>query len=778
MNDEWKKGLSYQDVELRIQKHQMNRCHDNISKTKKQIIKDHTLTYFNFLNICLALIVLSTGRWKNLTFMVVIIVNAVIGIYQELKVKALIDQLSIVVVKKAKAIRDGLLQDILVEDIVLDDILYIESGQQIATDCQVIQSAGLEVNESLLTGESDAIIKDKDDILLAGSFVVAGHGYAKVIHVGNDNYTSQIVRQAKKRNNASSEMKRTIEKIIKVLSVVIIPVGIVLFMSQIKAFPNDHATAIVKTVAGVVGMIPEGLVLLTSLSFILGVGKLARKKALIQEMEAIEALARVNVLCLDKTGTLTTGEMEVVTVDFLQNNIDISGIMGAFAYRSTYSNPTQEALKNYFLDPQEFIVEEELPFSSSRKMRALSFGKQGKYVLGAPEFLLEQDDLLLHKVDDYSSKGYRVLLLAMLDDMNVSTREIFGIHPLAFIVMKDCIREDAKKTLSFFAKNDVDVCILSGDHPVTVMKVAQNVDLKFYDRYIDASDLDDDQLKDAVDHYRIFGRIKPEQKQKIIHYLQQKGKVVAMVGDGVNDVLALKDANCGIAMANGSDAAKQVAHIVLLDSSFSSMEAIVSEGRSIIGDIERVSSLYLTKTIYSTALCLIFAAIARSYPFTPLQMSLISGLAIGVPSFLLTLDRSSQVNSQGFLKHIISIALPCALTMIIYMIVISFLGEWMHFNIMMHSTYSYLVAGFISFLVVYIVCLPVDRRRMCVATILVVLFYSILLIMPDFFGIYPLWNLHLIGVVPLCISSIFVMIGLKRLVHFLYKKTHGHRILK
>ncbi len=768
-------GLTYEEVIERKKQGLINVCEDNISKSKKQIIMDHTLTYFNFINIFLAIIIISTGKWKNLTFMVVIIVNAIIGIIQEFKVKKVIDQLSVVTVKKVRAIRDGKMQEILVEDLVLDDIIYLESGEQIGTDCDVIESFGMEVNESLLTGESDSIFKSKDDELFAGSFVVAGSGYARVKRVGKDNYSTQLVMKAKHKNSASSEMKTTIEKIIKVLSIVIIPVGIILFISQKQAFPDDQATAIVKTVAGVVGMIPEGLVLLTSLSFILGVGKLARKKALIQEMEAIEALARVNILCLDKTGTITTGDLEVVQVEKLtQKDVDIQSIMSTFAHHVYDSNATQKSLQKYFPNQDTYSVLAELPFSSQRKMRGLTLKDIGHYVLGAPEFLVD-DPQILKKAENYSLEGYRVLMLGKTNQLDVTNKTIGIVEPLAFVVMKDCIREDAKETLEFFSRNDVDVCILSGDNPITVSKVAKIAGLKHADRYIDASLLkDEEDMSKVVGYYRIFGRVKPEQKHQIIRYLQQQGNVVGMVGDGVNDVLALKDADCGIAMAEGSDAAKQAAHIVLLDSNFSSMKDIVDEGKAIIADIERVSSLYLTKTIYSTALCMIFALLQKSYPFTPIQLSLISGLAIGVPSFLLTLDRSSQLSSHGFLKHVISTAVPCALTMIIYMVGISYLSEWFHWNTMMQSTYSYLVAGFISFLVVFIVCLPYNFRRMIVTVTITIVFYLILLVMPDFFGIYPLWNQAVLGVIPLCISTIFVMGLLRQGIHYIYKLKSSH----
>lgn len=772
-------GLTQSEVSQRIKKGQVNQSQDNISKSKKQIVLEHTLTYFNILNIFLACIIISTGRWTNLTFMGVIFTNAIVGIYQELKVKKIIDQLSVVTVKKVKVIREGVCIEIPTEELVLDDVIYLETGYQIGADCVVLKSHGLEVNEAMITGEQEPVKKDIHDELLSGSFIVAGTAYARVIRVGNENYSTQLVHKAKHKNKASSEMKDAIEKVIKVLSIVIIPVGIALYFSQLSANPLDRSTAIVKTVAGVIGMIPEGLVLLTSLSFIIGVGKLAKKNALIQEMEAIEALARVNVLCLDKTGTITTGELGIEDIYCFdgQELSHIKDIMGAIAHGFDDSNATQIALQNYFQQPQGYDIESMIPFSSQRKMRAVSFTNKGSYVLGAPEYLTN-DENIINLTQTYAMQGLRVLLLGSIHLLDTNNNRVEGIEPMALIILHDCIKEDAKTTLSFFDKENVDVKILSGDNPLTVSRVAQLAGLKNANLYIDASLLpqDFDELQKVVSHYCVFGRVKPEQKQLIVKALQNEGLVVGMVGDGVNDVLAIKDADCGIAMANGSDAAKQAAHIVLLDSQFSSMKQIVEEGKTIIANIERVSSLYLTKTIYSTLLCLIFVMLRMGYPFTPLQLSLMSTLAIGIPSFFLTLEQSPSMLSQGFLKHVISTAVPCATTMIIYMLLVTFIGSVFHFGTQLLSTYYVLTAGFISFLVVFIVCLPLNRMRTLLASTVTILFYIILLVFYEFFGISHFLNIKVIGLIPICISSIFVIGLLRKIMYYVYKfryKDHG-----
>ena len=765
-------GLTQSELSQRIKKGQVNQSQDNISKSKKQIVLEHTLTYFNILNIFLACIIISTGRWTNLTFMGVIFTNAIVGIYQELKVKKIIDQLSVVTVKKVKVIREGVCIEIPTEELVLDDVIYLETGYQIGADCIVLKSHGLEVNEAMITGEQEPVKKGKHDELLSGSFIVAGTAYARVIRVGNENYSTQLVHKAKHKNKASSEMKYAIEKVIKVLSIVIIPVGIALYFSQLSANPLDRSTAIVKTVAGVIGMIPEGLVLLTSLSFIIGVGKLAKKNALIQEMEAIEALARVNVLCLDKTGTITTGELGIEDIYCFEGQelSHIKDIMGAIAHGFDDSNATQIALQSYFQQPQGYYIESMIPFSSQRKMRAVSFTNKGSYVLGAPEYLTN-DENIIDLTQTYATQGLRVLLLGSIHLLDTNNNRVEGIEPMALIILHDCIKEDAKTTLSFFDKENVDVKILSGDNPLTVSRVAQLAGLKNANLYIDASLLpqDFDELQKVVSHYCVFGRVKPEQKQLIVKALQNEGLVVGMVGDGVNDVLAIKDADCGIAMANGSDEAKQAAHIVLLDSQFSSMKQIVEEGKTIIANIERVSSLYLTKTIYSTLLCLIFVMLRMGYPFTPLQLSLMSTLAIGIPSFFLTLEQSPSMLSQGFLKHVISTAVPCATTMIIYMLLVTFIGSVFHFGTQLLSTYYVLTAGFISFLVVFIVCLPLNRMRTLLANTVTILFYIILLFFYDFFGISSFLNIKVIGLIPICISSIFVIGLLRKTMYYVYK---------
>lgn len=774
-------GLTKEEVEERVKKGLVNDTGQSISKTKSEIIKEHTLTYFNFLNVFLAILIVFSGQFQNLTFIGVMVANTILGIIQELKVKKTIDKLSVVTVEKVKTIRDHKICEIPVEELVMDDVIYLEAGNQIGTDCQVIENHNLEMNESLLTGESKPVNKKTDDEVLAGTFVVAGSAYARVIRVGNDNYSTNIVNQAKHKHLAASEMRDFIEKIIKIMSVIIIPVGILLFRAQYKAMPDDFNTALVKTVGGVIGMIPEGLVLLTSLSFVLGVGRLAKKKALVQQMESIESLSRVDVLCLDKTGTITTGELKVKHIVPLGNQYDeamIRDIMGSFAHLVEDVNPTQKALMNYFPLNKKYKKKSEVPFSSDRKYRAITFDDNRSFVLGAPEFLTKNKEIL-DEVNGYSQFGLRVLLLGEAD--YIENGAYHSLTPICLITISDIIKEDARDTFAYFKSQGVSIKVLSGDNPLTVSRVCTLAGLDGASQYMDASTLPEsvEEMRKVLGDTCVFGRVKPEQKQLIIKAFQENGHVVGMVGDGVNDVLAIKDADCGIAMANGADAAKQAAHIVLLDSNFSSMKEIVNEGRIIIANIEKVSSLYLTKTIYSTILSLIFGCFCMTYPFTPFQLSLISGMAIGLPSLIITLEHDTAIHSKGFLSHVIHTALPCALGVVL-MVLFNFLLKWIFFlDAKYFSTYCFLVTVFISFIVLYKVSIPMNLLRKFNIGINILLTIGCLYAIPKYFYIYPITELRVIIIVAFeCVASFYIVAlltkGLDSITEYINWKRERH----
>lgn len=734
-------GLSSAEVEDRIRMDRTNHMNTSASKSVSDIVKEHSLTYFNFLNLFLAVLVALTGQFKNMTFMGVILINTAIGIVQELKVKKLIDQISVMTAARTRVIREGVTKEIDVSDVVIDDVILIESGEQVCADCRLLDATGIEVNESMLTGESRPVKKQAGEELMSGSYLVSGSGVAKVFHVGENNYAATLAKKAKIKKRASSQMQEIIKKIIKIDGVLLIPVGILLYLSQ-RGIAETTSDAVVNTVAGVIGMIPEGLVLLTSVSFVLGVGRLARKKALVQEMEAIEALARVNVLCLDKTGTITTGKLDVIDVVPVQEEQspeEITTIMSELTWAFDDVNSTQDALRKKFKKIGKWKAEEKIPFSSDRKYRAAFFEEHGGYALGAPEFLVPENTQLMERVNQYSAEGMRVLLLASAT-LKAEEMKLEEVKPLGLIIIEDQIRPEAKDTFAYFREQKVAIKVLSGDNPVTVSQIAGKAGLEGADKYLDARNLPEDfeELREVVEKYAVFGRVRPEQKQNIIKACQANGKVAGMVGDGVNDVLALKDADCGIAMAAGSDAAKQVAHIVLLDSNFASMTNIVGEGRTIISNIEKVSSLYLTKTIYSVLLCLIFIFWQKEYPFIPIQLSWISGVAIGVPSFLLTLEQNQNSISEGFLRHVMRVALPAALTMVGTLVLTEVLSPFWNGEDLLSSLYHLVLGGMVSLIVVYRVCMPMTRYHKVLCVGLTVIFAAGLVIAPGFLGIHRL----------------------------------------
>ncbi len=711
-----------------------------VSRSTRDIILSHTLTYFNMLNFALAGLVILSGQYKNMLFLGIVFSNSLIGIVQELKVKKLIDALSVLTADSARRIRDGKTEEVPMDELQVGDVIEVRPGDQIVADSTVLHSDELEVNESLLTGESDAVIKREGDSLFSGSFITAGTGTARIVHTGEDNYASQLVEKARTKKRASSEMQDAIAKIIRYVSYAIIPIGIALFLVQHFRVGENISDSLVNTVAGVLGMIPEGLVLLTSVSFILGVGRLAGKKALVQEMEAIEALARTNVLCLDKTGTITTGELSVqqlIPVGKISENESgklIHDLISSFSD----SNVTSDALRAHFTTGTGATATERIPFNSTRKFMGVTFNKKENYVLGAPDFLC-RDKNISQTAGEYAKEGLRVLLFASCETLRKSADELGNTEPIALVLLSDCIKEDARGTFQYFAGQGVRVKIISGDNAATVSAVGRQAGVAGAEHYVNAPDLPDDweQLKKIVKETTVFGRVSPEMKQKIIRAHQQNGDVVSMVGDGINDVLSLKDADCGIAMANGAPAAKQSAHIVLLDSDFSAMEDIVKEGRTIIANIERVSALYLTKTIYSILLCLLFTLLGKSYPFIPIQLSLIGGTAIGIPSFLLALEQHEEVTGTGFLRHVLKHSLPAAILLVITLIVLQFTGTAFHWSDDMLRTCNLLAGGIISIGVVVRVCLPMTRRRLAICLLISALFAGAILLFPSIFDVLP-----------------------------------------
>ena len=757
-------GLTEDEVAWRTQEGLTNQMPRKGQKSVGQIVASHVFTYFNLLNGLLGVLVIMTGQIKNVLFLGTAISNTLIGIIQELKVKSLIDQLSVITTTRVMVLRGGTKNEISVNDIVLDDIVYLEPGDQVVTDGSVYNCQGLEVNESMLTGESKPVKKADGDPILSGSFISAGTAIMQVEKVGQDCYAAQLVSKAAHKKRAQSEMQRSIGRIIKVVSVALIPIGILLFRSQLVANGGDTNAAIIRTVSGVIGMIPEGLVLLTSVSFIIGVGRLARKQALVQEMAAIESLARADIICTDKTGTITTGELRVEEIlPFGDATIDtVKEIMARLNGAFDDANATQTAVDQYFGKKNDWAIRETIPFSSARKYKAVSFSDAGDFVVGAPEFLIPEDKELLDRINRYSKQGYRVLLLGRSTGISAEQGDKGTITPLAAIIISDIIKEDAREVFQYFAKAHVAVKVLSGDNPVTVSTVAQKAGVIGAENYVDASKLPTDPiaLAQEISKYSVFGRVRPEQKQAFVKAWQANGKTVAMVGDGVNDVLAIKDSDCGIAMAAGSEAAKQAAHIVLLNSDFSSMKDIVSEGRTIIANIERVSSLYLTKTIYSCILSILFIFLRSPYPFTTLQMGLINLCAIGLPSFLLTLEKQENVTSEGFMRHVLKVALPSAMTMVSAVLIVQFLNFLFPWDVDVFSTFNLMLGGLVALLVVAEVCHPLKghQYRQFIVYLCIAIFLGAVLLLPSFYDMHSIfmwWSLLLIPLMLLVMMMIY-----------------------
>lgn len=673
------------DINIGLNDDQLNnRFHDNLvnydtsvpTKSIKQIIFENFFTLFNFLNLFLGIAIFCVGSYKNMLFLGIVIINTAISTFQEIHSKKVIDKLAIMAASKVKVVRNGNIQEISINDLVLDDIVVFNTGNQIPTDCILIKGDIL-VNESFITGEPDSFSKGSGDMLLSGSYVVGGKCYAKVEHIGNDNYTAQISSGAKYVKKINSEIMNSLNKIIKILTFAIIPIGTLLFVNQLNIDGGSFKSAVVQTVAAVIGMIPEGLVLLTSTVLAVSVIRLSKSKVLVQELYCIETLARVDTLCLDKTGTLTEGRMEVndfIPLDSIDKN-KMKNILANIAKFSEDENSTIQAIKAYFTDINiEFKPNKIVAFSSKTKWSGINFENEGSYIIGAPEFILKDNfKIYEEKVKNYS-ENYRILLLAHSNE-NFNNKDLpNNITALGFVLISDVIRKEAKNTLKYFKDQEVDIKIISGDNPVTVSKIAKSVGLDSFDNYIDMSKITSDKdLEKAALKYTIFGRVSPTQKKDLVIALQKSGKTVAMTGDGVNDVLALKTADCSIAMANGSDATKNVSQLVLLDSNFASMPKVVSEGRRTINNIERSASLFLVKTIYSSVLALMFLFMNESYPFVPIQLSLISVVTIGIPSFMLALEPNKEKIRGNFLKNVISKSIPTALTAILGIFTISIL---------------------------------------------------------------------------------------------------------
>ena len=744
-------GLTNEQVQERIAEGKVNVNENPNTRTYKQIILENTLTFFNFLNIALLVLVLFVRSYKNSMFMGIILINTVIGIIQEIRAKKTIDKLAILTESKTVVLREGKKWSISTEKLVLDDLIFLKTGDQVPADVKVLEGT-VEVNESLLTGESDNLSKSQGDELFSGSFVTSGEACCQVIHVGKDNYASQITSEAKEFKRHNSELRNSLNAILKVISIIIVPLGAMLFYKQYMIVGDTLKDSVVNMVAAVLGMIPEGLVLLTSVALTLGSMVLATKKTLVQELYCIETLARVDTLCLDKTGTITEGTMKVEDVqlyDTAQTTVvqhtakfdpetgepvqnvsalkpevtvsaekengqiqetvnsetvsqeerqklqEIDHIMGNMMSVLHDQNATADALRKRFPSRNDLKLIHAIPFSSDRKYSGAVFEGRGTYLMGAAQFLFpEGNEELLEHCSSYAQEGYRILVLAHSEQETKGTERPTGLEPLGLFLITDVIREEAPDTLAFFDSQGVDLKVISGDDPVTVSAIAKKAGLKNANHYIDATTIKtSEEMQRAVAECSVFGRVTPQQKKQMVQALQSQKHTVAMTGDGVNDVLALKEADCSIAMAAGSDAAKNIANVVLLDSNFGAMPHIVNQGRRVVNNIRSAASMFLIKTIFSVLLSLITIFFGDAYPFEPIQMSLISACAVGIPTFLLTQENNYNKIDHTFLRHVFMNAFPAAVTITGCVFTIMLLCQDVYHSNVMLNTACVLVTG-------------------------------------------------------------------------------------
>lgn len=740
-------GLNDEQIKKRIDKGQINYDTSVPTKSIKRIFYDNIFTLFNLINIILFCLLIIVGSYKNMLFMGVIICNTVIGIVQEIRSKKSVDKLSILVSKKVMAVRNSSEIEIPIEDIVLDDVIFLKRGSQVPSDCIVIDGECY-ANESLLTGEADTIPKSEGSRLLSGSFVSAGECYAKVDKVGADNYASQIHSEAKYIKKVNSEIMNTLKKIIKVCSIVIFPVGIALFCAKFFLYGDTIASAVVSTVGALIGMIPEGLVLLTSSVLAVSVIRLTRSKVLVQELYCIETLARVDVLCLDKTGTITCDEMEVTKiVPFINEKDNINIALSSLSKSSSDDNSTIKAIRE-FSKGYDFVKSKNLiPFSSEKKWSGGYFENGESYVIGASEFIYKDREKYKTVFDaiDTITEPVRILTLAKVSREITKDDELNDLTPMALILIKDKIRSNAKETIGYFIEQGVNLKVISGDGVSTVRNIAKEAGIEGADMAVDATTLKTkEDISKASEKYNIFGRVTPKQKKQLVKALQANGHTVAMTGDGVNDVLALKEADCSVAMAAGSEAARNVSQLVLINNDFSSMPKVVAEGRRTINNIQRSASLFLIKTIYSMVLAVLFIFISSAYPFQPIQLSFLGALTIGLPSFVLALQPNHDRIKGNFFANIISRAIPGAFTIIMNIVLVTFIGRNLGFNSSDISTMAVYLSGFVGVLMVIRLSIPFNAIRITLLCVILAGLTIGIVFFPDLFSITPLNTFELI----------------------------------
>lgn len=702
-------GLTQQEVDERTMQGLVNVTETKTSKSYTKIFISNIFTFFNIICLSCAIALWFVGSWSDTIFMLIVVANTLISIIQEIKAKLTIDKLTLTNSNFTKVLRDGEEIEIYKKEVVVDDLLILASGMQIASD-SVVADGTVEVNESLLTGESQPIRKNVGDKLMAGSFVSSGTCKAQVEKVGSANYIEKLSSKAKKYSKPKSELLGSLSFIIRLIGIIIIPLGTLMFFNNHKVYDGDLFNTITKTTGSIIGMIPAGMFLLTSVALAVSVVRLAKKRTLVQELYCIEMLARVNVLCLDKTGTLTDGSMKVREMVSISNKYDektinkiIASIVGSFHE----ANHTAIALKSFF-GKGSMSAEKSIPFSSERKFMGCTFNKLGTFKIGAYEYVTKKiTPSIKRQAEEYASKGFRVLMLAE-SDKSFSAEES---TPIAFILLEDNIRKDAQSTINWFKQNSVDIRVISGDNPVTVSEVARRVGIEKYDSYISLHGMSKQEVIEIADKYTIFGRVSPEQKATLVKALKAKGKTVAMTGDGVNDILALKEADCSVAIAAGSDAARSVSHLVLLDSNFSSMPSVVAEGRRVVNNIQKSSSLFLMKTLFTIIISVMVLIWGKSYPFSPVQFMVLEYFVIGLPSFFLALQPNHNIIKGKFISNLLKNALPAGLTLVLNAVAIYI---FQHFTGISNATLATMASIAITctgLIVLFNLCRPFNLLR-------------------------------------------------------------------
>ena len=762
-------GLSNKEVKEQIEKGNVNKTKKDNLKSNWQIIFDNVFTLFNLYNLIIAIALICVKAYTNVFFFLIITVNVLIGIIQEIHGKNLVKKLSILNISKATVIRNKKEKKIEIEEIVLGDTIILAQGDQIPSDSYVIEGE-VEVNESLLTGESDLILKNKNDKLLSGSYVVSGKCYAIVEKVGENNFANKIINSAKKQKSNNSELLNSMKKVTRFTSFAIIPVGIILFLQAYITRQADLTQSVIATAAALLGMLPKGLVLLITISLESGVIKLAKKQVLVQDLYSIEALAHIDTICLDKTGTITTGKMKVSKIEMYNESIlprDFNEMMTAFANGMGDNNATFKAIQKYFKGDTSYEKVDNIPFSSERKWSSISFENLGSIVVGAPERLFEKSKTTMPEIiTELQKHGKRVLGVAYTKD-TISKPELPELEVVAGIILEDPLRKNAKEMLGVFKEQGVDVKIISGDNALTVSNIAKIAGLENYDSYIDLSTIkSDDEIINLVDKYSIFARVLPHQKSMIINALQAKNHKVAMTGDGVNDVIALKEADCSITLPDATESSKQVSQIVLLNSDFSVLQDILMEGRRVVNNITNVARIFFIKTIYSVLLSIFCILTNTAFPFIPIQITLIDLVIEAYTSFFLSFERNDKKIKGTFLKTALTNALPFALVIMLNILILTILGNMIEIEKNVLVTMMYLLIGFVSILAVQEACMPFNKIHTFLFTTTSLGFFIAAFLFKDLLKLVQINMEQLICVIVLAIIS-YIIIHIKRKI---YKK--------